>query len=124
MASWGVHPTVNAVCFVRNEGEGLRWSTRCSERACKWADAMARAGKGDKYVSKGDYPACKKKPSLRVLAAADAIRKANLTLRQLDRNSSLPFTFRPEASLSLPDRNSVYPISSTEPHQHSQQGLV
>ncbi|KIR60242.1 hypothetical protein I314_04098 [Cryptococcus bacillisporus CA1873] len=35
------------------------------------------AGKGDKYVSKGDYPACKKKPSLRVLAAADAIRKTN-----------------------------------------------
>lgn len=51
--------------------------TRCSERACKCAEALARAGKGDKYVSKGDYPACKKKPSLRVLAAADAIRKAN-----------------------------------------------
>lgn len=77
MASWDVHPAVNAVCFVRNEGEGLRWSTRCSKRACKWADALARAGKGDKYVSKGDYPACKKKPSLRVLAAADAIRKTN-----------------------------------------------
>lgn len=91
MASWGVHPTVNAVCFVRNEGEGLRWSTRCSERACKWADAMARAGKGDKYVSKGDYPACKKKPSLRVLAAADAIRKANpnsSATRSQFRNSS------------------------------------
>lgn len=115
MASWGVRSAVNAVCFVRNEGEGLRWSMRCSERACKRADALARAGKAINTFPRVTTQPARRSRARGCLLLLMLFARQILTLRQLDLTSSYLFTFRPEALLSLPNRNPVYPINSTEP---------